>query len=540
MVVSSSQLASEAGIEIFRQGGNAVDAAVAVAYALAVTYPQAGNIGGGGFMLIRLSDGTVTAIDYRETAPLKATVDMYLDRKGEIIPDASLRGAKSAGVPGTVAGLSLALSQHGTMDLKTVLQPAINLARNGFSVSLGIIRDFQGLKDDFKKYPATAKIFWKQGIPYQLGDTLRQPDLAYTLEQIAAAGSDAFYRGPISDLIIKAMQRDGGLITRKDLAQYSPVIRQPLISTYRNYTIYTMPPPTSGGIILLGLLKALESDNLTELGHNSSSFIHLFSEISNCYFADRAFFMGDPDFVNVPVAGLISPEYAQNIRLSINTEHHTPGQEIFHGDSVWLAQYGAMLPESDETTHFSVVDRWGNAVSNTYTLNDSYGSYYVIEGAGFLMNNEMDDFSIKTGVPNMYGLVGGKANAIVPRKRMLSSMTPTIITKNGNLFLVLGSPGGSKIITSVCQVILNVIDHKMNIQDAVIAPRIHSQWLPDEVVIEPLGISHDVVKNLSSMGHIIRKGSFMGEVQAIQVDTEHGIVFGAIDLRHGNSAVSSY
>jgi len=540
MVVSSSQLASEAGIQILQQGGNAVDAAVAVAYALAVTYPQAGNIGGGGFMLIRLADGTVTVIDYRETAPVNATANMYLDSKGEIFPEASLRGAKAAGVPGTVAGLCLALSHYGTIPLTTVMKPAIDIARKGFPIGLGLSKDLERLGADFKKYPSTARIFLKNENPYHFGDTLFQPDLANTLEQISVSGAEAFYRGPIADQVIKAMQQDDGLITHLDLAQYSPVIRKPLTGTYRGYTIYTMPPPSSGGIILLGVLKALESDNLSETGHNSSGFIHLFSEINQRYFADRAFFMGDPDFVDVPMAGLISQEYAQHIRRSINVNRHTPAREILHGDSLWLARYGTVLPESDETTHFSVVDRWGNAVSNTYTLNDSYGSYYVIEGAGFLMNNEMDDFSIKPGVPNIYGLVGGKANAIEPRKRMLSSMTPTIITKDGKLFLILGSPGGPKIITSVCQVILNVIDHKMNIQDAIIAPRVHSQWLPDELVIEPLGISDDVIQNLSLKGHSIKKGSFMGEVQAIQVDTKRGMLFGAIDLRHGNSAVSGY
>jgi gamma-glutamyltranspeptidase/glutathione hydrolase len=540
MVVSASQLASDVGIHILQQGGNAVDAAVAVAYMLAVSYPQAGNIGGGGFMLIRLADGAVTAIDYRETAPLQATANMYLDTEGEIIPEASLRGAKSAGIPGTVAGLELALSQYGTMKRKTVMQPAIELARKGFPVNYSMSQDLENLAKDFKKYPSTAKIFSKNGLPYQLGDTVRQPDLANTLEQIAATGAAAFYQGPIAGLIEQVMKIDGGLITMQDLALYTPVIRQPLISDYRGYTIYTMPPPTSGGIILIGILKALEANNLTQLGHNSSAFIHQFAEISNRYFADRAFFMGDPDFVNVPVSGLTSREYAQKIRQAVNPDHHIPSLEILHGDSLWLAQYAAQQQESDETTHFSVIDHWGNAVSNTYTLNDFFGSHYVIEGTGILLNDEMDDFSIKQGTPNIYGLVGGNANAIQPRKRMLSSMSPTIISKDGELFMVLGSPGGSKIITSVCQVILNVIDHKMNIQDAVIAPRVHSQWLPDELVIEPLSLSTDVINNLTLKGHTIRKGSFMGEVQAILLDSKRGMLFGAIDLRHGSSAVSGY
>ncbi len=540
MIVSSSQLASDVGIEILKKGGNAVDAAVAVAFALAVTHPQAGNIGGGGFMLIRFADGNTTAIDYRETAPLSATPTMYLDSEGNIIPDLSLRGPKAAGVPGTVAGLTLALDRFGTMDLKNVVKPAIKLARKGFQVDYGLSQDLSELREDFLKYPSTAKIFLKNGMPYQMGDILRQIDLAKSLEHIAKQGAEAFYHGPIAKQIDRAMKRDGGLISLEDLALYEPVVREPLVNHYREYTIYTMPPPTSGGIILCGLLNALEPDDLRKIGHNSARYIHQFVEICNHYYADRAFFMGDPDFVNVPTMGLISKEYALKIRQSIDPERHIPSQYISHGDSVWLATYLSRPQESDHTTHFSVVDRWGNAVSSTYTLNDSYGSYYVIEGCGFLLNNEMDDFSIKPGAPNIYGLVGDKANAIQPRKRMLSSMTPTIITRDGKLFLILGSPGGSKIITSVCQVVLNVIDHQMNIQDAVLAPRVHSQWLPDEVVIEPLGIPADVVAQLQSKGHTVRRGYFMGEVQAIMVDTNRGLLFGAIDLRNGNSAVSAY
>lgn len=540
MVVSSCPLASKVGIDVLKQGGNAVDAAVAVAFTLAVTYPQAGNIGGGGFMLIRLADGTTTAIDYREMAPLQATPNMYLDAEGNIIPDLSLRGPQAAGVPGTVAGLTFALEHYGTMDLKILLKPAIQLAKKGFPVNFDLSQDFYRLKEDFQKYPSTAKIFLKNGAPYQMGDLFRQLDLAKTLEQIAKHGANAFYHGTIAKLIDRAMKRDGGLISLEDLALYQPVIREPLISTYRGYTIYTMPPPTSGGIILCGILNAMEPDNLQDIGHNSAKYIHQFVEICNHYYADRAFFMGDPDFVNIPVSGLISKEYALKIRQSIDPKSHIPSQYISHGDSLWLATYLSQPPEPDNTTHFSVVDRWGNAVSNTYTLNDSYGSYYVVEGAGFLLNNEMDDFSIKPGAPNIYGLVGDKANSIQPCKRMLSSMTPTIITRDGNLFLVLGSPGGSKIITSVCQVVLNVIDHHMNIQDAVLAPRVHSQWLPDELVIEPLGISTDVVTLLQIKGHTVRTGYYMGEVQAIMVDTERRLLFGAIDLRFGNSAVASY
>lgn len=549
MVVSSSELASTIGRDILRQGGNAVDAAVAVGYALAVTHPVAGNIGGGGFMLIRLANGTAVAIDYREAAPLKATRNMYLDAQGAAVPNLSSRGPMAAGVPGTVAGLSLALKQYGTMDLRTVMRPAIELARKGIVVSYAMHQsmvDTAGtdMEADFRLYPSTAKVFLNSGQPYMPGDTLRQPDLAKTLELIATQGPDVFYRGPIADLIDRAMRRDGGLITKEDLAVYKPVLRQPLVSTYRGYTLYTMPPPSSGGVILIGLLNALEPDNLAALGHNSSAFIHRFAELCNRFYADRAFFLGDPDFVSIPVAGLTSRPYAAKVRGLINPDRHTPSREVVHGDSLWLAQRGATQTESRETTHFSVVDRWGNAVSNTYTLNWSYGSRYVVDGTGILMNDEMDDFSIKPGVPNLYGLVGGEANAIQPRKRMLSSMTPTIVAKDGKPFLVVGSPGGSRIITSVCQVILNIIDHRMNVQDAVLAPRVHSQWLPDELDIEPFGVPRDVVEALTARGHTVKQSTsaddFWSEVHAILIDPKRGMLFGAIDPRWGTSAAVGY
>jgi gamma-glutamyltranspeptidase/glutathione hydrolase len=447
----------------------------------------------------------------------------------------------SAGVPGTVAGLSLALKQYGTMDLKTVMRSAIDLARKGFLISdylpAEMNEENKDWLDAFKGYSSTAKIFLKNGQPYMPGDTLRQPDLAKTLELIAARGPDAFYKGPIAELIDRAMRKDGGLITKEDLVTYKPVVRQPLVTTYRGYTIYTMPPPSSGGVILSGLLNMFEPDSLAALGHNSSAFIHRFAEACNRFYADRAFFLGDPDFVSIPVAGLMSREYATRLRGLIKPDRHTPSQEIIHGDSLWVAQLAARQAESKQTTHFSVVDRWGNAVSNTYTLNGGYGSLYVIDGAGFLMNNEMDDFSIKPGVPNAYGLVGAEANAIQPQKRMLSSMTPTIVTKEGKLCLVVGSPGGSTIITVVCQVVLNVIDHKMNVQDAVIAPRVHSQWLPDELLVEPLGVPKDVVEALTVKGHTVKQDYFLGQVHAIFVDTKRGMLFGAIVPRWGTSVV---
>ena len=545
MVVSASDLASAVGRDILRRGGNAVDAAVAVGFALAVTHPAAGNIGGGGFMLLRMADGKTAAIDYREVAPARATRGMYLDAGGEPVPDLSSRGPLAAGVPGTVAGLVLALERYGTMDLRAVLRPAIALARQGVPVSYSMSRSMTGtsradMAADFRAFPSTAKVFLRDGRPLAPGDTLRQPDLARTLERIASGGADAFYRGPIADLIDRAMRRDGGLITKEDLAAYRPVVREPLVGAYRGYTLYTMPPPSSGGIILLGLLHVLEPDSIAAMGHNSSTFIHRFAEACNRLYADRAFFMGDPDFVRVPVAGLTSQAYAARIRAAIDPERHMPSAELTHGDSLWLARAAALREETHETTHFSVVDRWGNAVANTYTLNWSYGSRYVVDGAGFLLNDEMDDFSTKPGVPNLYGLVGGEANAIQPRKRMLSSMTPTIVTRDGKLALVVGSPGGSRIITSVCQVILNAIDHGMNVQDAVVAPRVHSQWLPDVLFLEPLGIPRDVAAALAAKGHTLDQTGFWSEVHAIQVDAPSGLLLGAIDPRSGTSAVAGY
>jgi gamma-glutamyltranspeptidase/glutathione hydrolase len=546
MVVTSSAPATDAGVEILRRGGNAVDAAVAVGFALAVTHPAAGNLGGGGFMLVRIADGRTVALDYRETAPAAATRDMYLDAHGTVIPKASTRGPRSAGVPGTVAGLALALERYGTMDLATVLRPALELARRGFPVTYPLVRSIAEADSgealaDFRAFPSSARVFLRNGAPYSVGDTLRQPDLAWTLEQIARGGPDAFYRGAIAERIERAMRRDGGLITKADLAAYRPVIREPLVATYRGYTLHTMPPPSSGGILLIGLLQALEAEDVAGLGHNSAAFIHRFAEICNRYYADRAFYLGDPDFVRAPVAGLLSRAYAAQVHARLDTARHTPGRAIAHGDSAWLWRAGRVPEESHETTHFCVVDRWGNAVSNTYTLNDSYGSRYAVDGAGFLLNDEMDDFSVKPGAPNLYGLVGGSANAIAPGKRMLSSMTPTIVTRDGRLFLVLGSPGGSRIITSVCQTVLNIVDHGMNVRDAVAAPRVHSQWLPDEVDIEPVGFPREVVAALEARGHTVDPTyGYWSEVHAIMADAKRGLLLGAADPRAGDGRAAGY
>ena len=546
MVVTSSAPATDVGVEILRRGGNAVDAAVAVGFALAATHPTAGNVGGGGFMLIRLASGCTVAIDYRETAPAAATRDMYLDARGEPIPRASTRGPRAAGVPGTVAGLSFALERYGTMDLATVVRPAIELARRGRPVTYSIYKaiveqDGGEALSDFRAFPSSARVFLRNGAPYAVGDTLKFPDLAWTLEQIAKGGPDAFYRGAIALRIDRAMRKDGGLITQADLAAYRPVVREALVGTYRGYTIHTMPLPSSGGIVLLGLLHALEPDDVAALGHNSACFVHRFAELSNRYFADRAYCMGDPDFVAVPVAGLISREYARRVRAQVDTACHTPAENVAHGDSAWLWRGSHPPRESGETTHFSIVDRWGNAVSNTYTLNESFGSRYVVEGAGFLLNDEMDDFSLKPGAPNAYGLVGGTANAIAPRKRMLSSMAPTIVTRDGKLFMVLGSPGGSRIITSVCQTLINVIDHAMNIQDAVAAPRVHSQWVPDEIDIEPVGFPRELVAALGSLGHELDQSyGWWSQVNAIEVDSKRGLLLGGADPRAGDGKAAGH
>jgi gamma-glutamyltranspeptidase/glutathione hydrolase len=546
MVVTSSAPATDIGVEILRRGGNAVDAAVAVGFALAVTHPPAGNIGGGGFMLVRMADGRTVALDYRETAPAAATRDLYLDARGDVIPRASTRGPRSAGVPGTVAGLALALERYGTMELATVLRPAIELARRGVPVTYAMVHsiaeeDGGEVLADFRATPTSARVFLRNGKPLAVGDTLRQPDLARTLERIAREGPGAFYRGAIADQIESAMRRDGGLLTKADLAAYRPAIREPLVAGYRGHTVHTMPLPSSGGIILIGLLQALEPEDVAGLGHNSAAFIHRFAEICNRYYADRAFYMGDPDFVRVPVAGLASREYAAWVRARVDTAHHTPGRDVAHGDSAWLWRASRARRESHETTHFSIVDRRGNAVANTYTLNESYGSRYVVEGAGFLLNNQMDDFSIKPGVPNVYGLVGGTANAIAPGKRMLSSMMPTIVTRDGRLFLVLGSPGGSRIITSVCQTLLNVVDHGMNVQDAVSAPRFHSQWLPDEVDVEPVGFPREVVTALEARGHKVDTShGYWSAVHAILVDPKRGLLLGAADPRAADGKAAGY
>jgi gamma-glutamyltranspeptidase / glutathione hydrolase len=523
MVVSSDSLATQVGVEILKKGGNAVDAAVAVGFALAVTYPQAGNIGGGGFMVIRMANGETVTIDFREKAPMKASENMFLDENGNFVPEKSQVGHLSVGVPGSVAGLLLALEKYGTMSRREVLEPAIELAEKGFIVNEGLANAFKNAFEHFKKFPSTMRYFSKNGQPYSAGDRLIQKDLAKVLKLIRDKGRDGFYKGKVADLIVEEMKRGGGLITYEDLENYQPVLRKPVVGNYRGYEIISMGPPSSGGVCLIELLNILENFDLKKYGFGSSYTIHYLVEAMKRVYADRAEYLGDPDFVQIPLDKLLSKEYAKELASEIDTFYATPSSRIIRSVSP--------TSEGVHTTHYSVVDRWGNVVAVTTTINSYFGSMVAVDGAGFFLNNEMDDFSAKPGAPNQFGLLGSKANSIQPGKRMLSSMTPTIVLKNGKPFLVLGSPGGSTIITSVLQVILNVVDFGMNIQEAVDSPRIHHQWYPDQIFFERRGLPRDVIENLERRGHkLVERAGYQGEVQAILID-ENGVKYGAVDPR---------
>ncbi len=527
MVVTSEPTATKIGTSILQQGGNAVDAAVAVGFALAVTLPRAGNIGGGGFMMVYSSDGgRVTAIDYREKAPGRAHRDMYLDEDGHVDTDRVQYSHLASGVPGTVAGLALALETYGTMSLEQVITPAIEVAEKGFEVTPWFSEGIKHRAERFRKHASTREVFFKpDGSFYEPGDVFVQRDLARTLRLIARQGPDAFYRGEIADLITAEMERHGGWITKEDLAAYRPAVRQPVSGIYRGYQVFSMPPPSSGGVHIIQMLNILEGFDLKASGHNAAVTIHLMTETMKRAYADRSRYLGDPDFGDVPVEGLTSKAYASALREQIDPSKVTPSQDIAPGTPPGY--------ESPETTHFSIVDKDGNVVSNTYTINFSYGSGIVVQGAGFLLNNEMDDFSAKPGVPNDDGLIGADTNAIAPNKRMLSSMTPTIVLKEGKPFLVTGSPGGSRIITTTLQVILNVIDHGMNVQEAVNAPRMHHQWLPDRIRMEE-GFSADTIHILKSMGYDVVTGTAMGSANSILIDHQTGFLYGAVDpRRHG-------
>ncbi|HSB09949.1 MAG TPA: gamma-glutamyltransferase [Blastocatellia bacterium] len=530
MVASTSEIASRVGVEVMQLGGNAIDAAVAVGLALAVTWPSAGNLGGGGFMMIRRANGNTEIIDYRERAPLAAYREMYLDNKGDVIKDASTVGYRAVGVPGTVAGLSLALQRHGKLKWADVVEPARKLAAEGFPIGYHLARSLRGSEKLLKKFPDSNRIFLRDGNLFEEGERLIQPELGATLALLKDKGPREFYDGKTAQLIAEDMKANGGLVTEKDLKEYEPTIRKPLTGTYRGYEIVTMPPPSSGGTALLEMLNILEYYNLAYSGPASSDTIHLLVESQRRAFADRAEFLGDADFVKVPVEGLTSKRYGSQLAQTIDPDHATPSAKIHAGKPT--------SAESTETTHFTVIDEEGNVVSNTYTLNGGYGSGVTARGTGILLNNEMDDFTSKPGVPNAYGLLQSENNAIAPRKRPLSAMTPTIVLKDGKVWFAIGSPGGPTIINTVLQVIVNVIDFGMNIQQAIDAPRFHHQWMPDRIQFEPMGINRDTRVALERKGHVFaEKPGNMGDAEGVMIDPKTGTRMGASDPRSGGVAV---
>ena len=522
MVAAQEAHATRVGVDILQRGGNAVDAAVAIGFALAVTLPRAGNLGGGGFMMVHDAKSKKTvAIDYREKAPSAATADLFLDDKGDVDKKRARFSHLSVGVPGTVAGLALALKRYGTMSLQEVIAPALRLASDGFLVSDDMAKQIDRRKKRFANWPSTAAIFLRpDGEALRPGDRLVQPDLALSLKLIAEQGADAFYRGAIAERLVADMKANGGLITKADLAAYKPVERQPVVGSYRGYEIRSMPPPSSGGIHLVQILNILEEYDIAASGHNSAATLHVMAEAMRRAYADRSQHLGDPDYWDVPQKGLLSKKYAAQLRTGIDPAKATPSAQVAPGNP---RPY-----DSPDTTHYTVIDRFGNVVSNTYTLNFSYGTGIVAAGTGILLNNEMDDFAAKPGVPNAFGLLGGEANAIEGGKRPLSSMTPTIVLRDGEPFLATGSPGGSRIITAVLQVLMNVIDHRMNVAEASSAPRMHHQWLPDVMRLEE-GFSPDTRRLLKDKGHKVEIGRSMGSVQSIM--RMDGKLFGASDPR---------
>lgn len=536
MVASTSDLASRIGAEVMRKGGNAVDAAVAVGLALAVTWPSAGNLGGGGFMLIRKADGTAEAIDYRERAPLDAAPDMYLDAQGTVVKGLSTEGYKAVAVPGTVAGLALAHQRHGKLKWEELVEPARRLAAEGFEVNYHLARSLslQSTIDKMKAFGESRRIFQRNGKFYEMGETFVQPELAKVLERIKASPRD-FYEGETARAIAGDMHANGGIVSLKDLRTYEPTIRKPLRTTYRGHEILTMPPPSSGGIALIEMLNMLEAYDLKKMGWHSAQYTHTVVEVMRRAFADRAQFLGDTDFVKVPVSALTSRKYADERRKTINPAAASASREQGAGNP---APY-----ESPDTTHFTIVDAEGNIVSNTYTLNDSYGSGVTVAGTGILLNNEMDDFTAKVGVANDYGLMQGEANAIEPKKRPLSSMTPTIVLKDGKPLFAIGSPGGPTIINTVLHVVLNVVDFGMHIQQAIDAPRFHHQWQPDHIFWEEFGVNPDTRATLEKMGHKFREIPGMsrapgkiGDAQGVMIDGS-GMRLGASDPRLGGVPV---
>ncbi|MFZ3343425.1 MAG: gamma-glutamyltransferase [Terriglobales bacterium] len=537
IVASVHELASRAGVEIMQAGGNAVDAAVATGFALAVVHPQAGNIGGGGFMLMRTATGQVHFIDFREKAPAAAKENMYLDAQGNVVPDLSVIGYKAIGVPGSVAGLVYAEKKYGKLTLAQVIAPAIKLARDGFALAY---EDVQEIKDDkhLAEFADSRRIFQRDGNFYQPGDVLKQPELARTLERIAR-NPDDFYHGALARELAAAIQKGGGLVTAADLAAYEVKERTPVRGTYRGYEIIGAPPPSSGGTTLIESLNILEGFDLAKTGNRSAETIHLTVEAFRRAFYDRADFMGDPDFARVPVPQLIDKKYAAAWRETIDPNRASPSKDLKRppfADLERVASHPTAVREPENTTHYSVVDSEGNAVAVTTTLNDSFGSRVTAEGLGFLLNDEMDDFSSKPGAANIYGLIQGPANAIGPNKRPLSAMTPTIVLKDGQLFLVLGSPGGPTIITTVANILMGVVDFGLDIQEAVNAPRFHHQWLPDEITVEDR-VSPDTMNLLRSKGHKLNVWHFWGDGECIMVDPKTGERLGASDGRNNGKAV---
>jgi len=529
MVVSASSIASKVGVEILRKGGNAIDAAVATGFALAVTYPSAGNLGGGGFMVIHFANGRNTTIDFREMAPIKAFKDMFLDSLGNFLPDLSQKSWLASGVPGTVAGLTYALEKYGTMELKDVIQPAIELAVNGFHLDYRLTNSINSENESFNNIPSSRKVFTNDGEKLNIGQLFKQKDLAFSLGKIRDDGASTFYGGELAEKIVAESDKNGGIFILEDFKNYKVVEREPIIGNYKGFDIVTMPPPSSGGICLIETLNTLEQFSFRKEEWGSSRYIHTLAEIFKQVYADRTEHMGDSDFYPVPIKYLISKDYADLIKSRI-TESARPSKEF-------LAAEIPTHKEKEETTHFSVVDSFGNAVSATYTINGSYGNKIVVDGLGFLLNNEMDDFSAKPGAPNMFGMLGSAANAIQPKKRMLSSMTPTIVLKDSKPLLIVGSPGGSTIITSVLQVIMNLLEFKMIVFEAVNAPRIHHQLFPEQIDFEPYGLNEDVKQNLISRGHIIGQERYLGRVEAIFVDHQKNCFFGTSDPRGYGKAI---